>query len=162
MSRQLYLVRHAETADKHLGETDLERKLTLKGIEDAQKLQRILIAQPVPLKAVVHSHAARTTHTAKLLAGSNPSIQLISQPTIYHATPNDLLKIVQQLNDEWHCVALVGHNPTISTFANEIAKKSVGSFAPATVAGFSFSVNRWAEIIPDGGALTLFMECNIL
>ncbi len=161
MSRQLYLIRHAETADKRWSETDLDRKLTPKGIQDAELLHEILIAEPDSPHVILHSHAVRTTHTANLLAGST-SMQLISQPVIYHADPKNLLAIVQQLNDEWSSVALVGHNPTISAFANEMATQSVGSFAPATVAGFAFTVNRWAEITPGSGVVTLFKQPNIL
>jgi len=161
MSRQLYLIRHAETAEKEMGETDLDRKLTTKGIQDAQLLHKILITQPDSLQVILHSHATRTTQTAKLLAGST-SIQLISLPAIYHAAPKNLLEIVQQLNDEWSSVALVGHNPTISAFTNEIATEFVGSFSPATVASFQFDANKWAEVVPGSGALTLFKEPNIL
>ncbi|MBI3221261.1 MAG: histidine phosphatase family protein [Bacteroidetes bacterium] len=161
MARQLFLIRHAETAEKLWGETDLDRKLTPKGIQDAQLLHKILIAQPDSPQVILHSHAVRTTHTAKLLAASI-SIQLICQPAIYHATPKNLLDIVRQLNDEWSSVALVGHNPTISAFANDMATQSVGSFAPATVAGFTLTVNRWAEITLGSGVVTLFKEPNIL
>ncbi|NOS92003.1 MAG: hypothetical protein HOP30_08775 [Cyclobacteriaceae bacterium] len=162
MSRQLFLIRHAETSDKEIGETDLDRKLTFKGIRDAQNLNAFLAGVSPNLQVIIHSHAVRTTHTAKLLAESNPTIQLITQPSIYHATPNNLLKLIQQLNNEWDAVVIVGHNPTISALAQDLTDQAIGGFAPATVAGFQFQVDKWAEVMPRNGLLTLFKEPNIL
>jgi phosphohistidine phosphatase len=162
MARQIYLIRHAETADKQWGETDLERKLTTKGVEDAQKLRALMVAQPFPPQAIMHSHAVRTTHTAQILAGANTTILLLTEPLIYHASPSDLLHIIHQWNDAWTSVALVGHNPTISALANEMSEQRVGNFSPAAVAGFAFETNRWADIIAGQGVVTLFKEPNIL
>lgn len=162
MSRQLFLIRHAETAEKQIGETDLDRRLTSKGISDAQYLNSLIIELPFLLQVIIHSHAVRTTHTAKLLALNNPAISLLAQPSIYHASSKDLLKIIQELNDEWDCVAIVGHNPAISAIAQDLCSQSVRSFAPATLACFQFKVSKWAEIKLGSGLLTLFKEPNIL
>ena len=162
MSRHLFLIRHAETADKEMGETDLDRKLTSKGIHDAQNLQLFLSEVSQAPKIIFHSHAVRTTHTANLLAAHDPTIQLIVQSAIYHATPKELVKLIQQMNNDWESVAIVGHNPTISALAQDMTEQSIRGFSPATIAGFQFQVNKWADVMPGSGLLTLFKEPKIL
>ncbi len=162
MSRYLFLIRHAETSEKEMGETDLDRKLTSKGIHDAQNLRLLLSKVSNPPRIITHSHAARTTHTAKLLAAFDPAIQLIVEPSIYHATPKELLKIIQRMTNDYDSVAIVGHNPTISAIAQDLTNQTISGFSPATIAGFQFQVNKWADVMPGSGLLTLFKEPNIL
>ncbi len=162
MLRHLYLIRHAETLEKALHQTDLERELTPKGKSDAINLGIYLSNLETKLDALFCSPALRTQTTAQLIVESfSVSIKkTIVNPTLYHASHHDMLQIVRGFKNEWYNVAIIGHNPTISTFANNLSEEGNNSFSfsPCTLAIVEFSQQEWSEIGSKTGKLLLFKQ----
>ena len=67
MSRFLYLMRHAQSADKQPGQADKERELTLKGMQDATLIGRYLHDQKKIPKIFLSSTANRAKTTTQLV-----------------------------------------------------------------------------------------------
>ncbi len=148
MLRNLYLIRHAQAHEKAVSQTDLQRELTVKGRNDAIELGKYLLNQKIKLDMMLCSPAVRT-HTTALLIAESISLskqKLVVHPNLYHTNHHDMLSIVRAINNELHHVAIVAHNPTISTFASNLSKKSMDDFSPCMLAAFQFAQPEWSRI----------------
>lgn len=160
MPRTLYLIRHAETADPQPQEVDLERKLTRTGEADALALGQYLIDHNCKVDLILHSDAIRTMQTAQKI---NESLRLPLQkirkvPSIYHASPDALLETIQLVENEFTHVAMIGHNPAISRFSQQLAIQEVNNFVPCMVVCLDFATIRdWDEVKWKQGELR-FMQ----
>ncbi len=154
MERSLYLIRHAETSEKRPGETDLQRTLTPKGIQDALDLQKFVSAKQIKIDVLLHSPAKRTTQTASIL-NKALSTELIEEKIIYTGSAVELIDKITRLPSSATSVAIVGHNPTISWLAAELCVEQTPAFAPCSVVGLTFYLASWKEIKPKSGKLIL-------
>jgi phosphohistidine phosphatase len=154
MNRVLYLIRHAQASEGSTNQTDLQRVLTQKGEDDAKELGRFLIDQNIKLDAVFCSPAIRTLTTANLLADKN---HIAIKPELYHANRAIMINLIQNTPNEIIHLALVGHNPTISAFANDLCKEYIDSLFPCTLVAFQFVAPSW-QYIDFGNAELLFIK----
>ena len=100
------------------------------------------------LDLIVSSPAVRALSTAALVANeldhSPEQLQVIEG--IYEATVPDLLIIVQQLPDAAANVLLVGHNNTLTEFANLLSPSEIPPMPTASIACLKFKTDQWADI----------------
>ncbi|MCX8491106.1 MAG: histidine phosphatase family protein [Cyclobacteriaceae bacterium] len=163
MTRTIYLIRHAEAATKKPIQTDLQRELTPTGKQDAQMAGVYLKSKSVIFDLVLCSLAVRTHTTAQLITinMSDPSTDVIIEPSIYHATDDDLFTILCNVPISKKSVALVGHNPAISWFASSLTKSKIETFDPCTMAAFQFDVEKWADLRLQTGCLEFIHSPSI-
>ncbi len=111
----LILWRHAEAED---GTPDLERKLTSKGIKQAEKVAAFL-RQHLPRDArILVSPAARTQQTVAALTG-----HFTLAPTVGPGASADAILQAARWPDAGGTVLVVGHQPTLG----EVASRLLGS-----------------------------------
>ena len=84
------------------------------------------------------------------------------EPVLYQAGSAELLHLISKTPPTYRHVALVGHNPAISAFANNLLPTNVGGFAPATLAIIQFNILLWSEIEPSKGQLEFIHSPAIL
>jgi phosphohistidine phosphatase len=158
MNRFLYLIRHAEASESKAHQTDLQRELTQKGKNDAKELGHFLIHQNIKFDTVICSPAIRTLTTANLLAENN----IVSKPELYNANKSVIINLIQNTSNEIIHLAFVGHNPTISAFANDLCKEYIDSLSPCTLVAFQFLAPSWQDIDFGNGNLLFIKEPQIL
>ena len=148
MSRFLYLMRHAQSADKQPSQPDKERKLTQQGMQDALFAGRYLAKQKINLDLVLCSTAIRAINTASLVIEPlklDPSkIQL--EEELYTASVRTFLGIVTQLDEPHTSVMFVGHNPVISYLAEYLTKAEIGDMPPAGLTIIRYNGAHWKDI----------------
>ncbi len=152
--RQLYLIRHAEAANRLLNQTDLERTLTAKGLLDAQRLGHYLSQHPID--KILYSHAVRTAQTALAINQSLqlPSERLVKSSVLYHADVMTLLHVAQSIENHVSKVAVVAHNPTISALASTLSLERVPTFSPTQVVALAFNIDNWNHLSQQSGQLS--------
>ena len=159
MSRFLYLMRHAQSADKHLNQADKERELTPTGLHDAILVGAYLYRQKINFDVVVSSTAIRAKHTAELVIDAAKlmpdKIQL--EEELFTASVRTFLALVNELDDSLTHVMCVGHNPVISYLAEYLTKAEIGDMPPAGLAIIQFNVQHWKEISQGSGSLVNFL-----
>ncbi len=147
MSRKLYLIRHSY-AEHPNDKPDFERKLTHEGQAAVRALGRHLINVSFDPHIILSSTALRARETAINLVeelGINEHI-IEYKDVIYNASVRELLSTINELSDEHHSVALIGHNPTITFFGEYITGAPVDSMDPAGVITISIENQSWSEL----------------
>lgn len=151
MIKNLLLIRHAQ-AESTVEISDFERKLTAKGLVEATEMSHRLKMHLKP-QFILSSPATRALNTAKLFAEnlslSFNSIQL--ENSIYEASLNTLLSLVNHLNNDYSQVAIIGHNPGISNLANYLCSNFFGSMQTSEIVHLQFETKDWRLISEKSG-----------
>ena len=155
MSRFLYLMRHAQSADKHPSQPDKERELTPQGMNDSLSIGVYLYHQKINFDLIVSSTAIRAKHTGELLVDAAKMMpdKIQFDEELYTASVRTFLAFVNQLNDAFSHVMCIGHNPVISYLAEYLTKAEIGDMPPAGLAIIQINVQHWKEITQGSGEL---------
>jgi phosphohistidine phosphatase len=115
-ARQLVVMRHARAEPG--GETDHARELAQSGWDAALEAGRWLADRGLVPDAALVSSARRTTSTWLALArGGSFEVEATSSDSLYTASPEVVLDLVRETDDEVAALVVIGHNPTIAYLA---------------------------------------------
>ncbi len=155
MVKNLFLVRHAESAEAVAGIKDIERELTAKGYRDAPRLGRYLFDQSIHPDAILSSTAQRARATAELMAEQLKfeTYKIEFSDELYNASVRTLLRMINEANNDWKSIILVAHNPAISYLAEYLTSSDIGNISPAGLVSLSFEVDDWNEVSEGTGKL---------
>ncbi len=148
MERFLYLMRHAQSADKQPGQTDKDRELTVQGLRDSIKVGAWLYNEKINPDAIISSTAVRAKSTAGLLLDTlklMPEIIRLNDE-FYDASVRTFLQEITQLEDTLNRVLCVGHNPTVSYLAEYLTKAEIGELPPGGLVIIQFDILLWQKI----------------
>jgi phosphohistidine phosphatase len=162
--RRLVLIRHAKAAE---GAIDRGRPLTTRGHADARAVGEWLAEHAIVPDHVVVSPARRAVETWEEIATALPSAPSpVVDERIYDNTVSRLIKATRDVPDDATTVALVGHNPGIGRYANEVHDGAGDSDAMIelargypTAATSVFTVSgSWLELELGDATLERFMR----
>lgn len=160
MPRYLYLLRHGQSAEKQIGQSDKNRELTTAGIKQSMRIAAYFRQEKTFPELVVCSSSARTRETATLIADALKldSENIVFDDELYEASTRTLLQTVAQLEDIHRHVLFIGHNPAISYLAEYLTKSEIGDMVPAGMAIIQFDLNSWSEAAEGVGQLIDYVE----
>lgn len=119
--RVLILLRHAKAEERHPG-GDHERELTARGRRDAIAAGRWLHDQGIGIDEVLCSSAERTRQTCEAVWASGcPEADVHLDPRIYDASPEQILAVLREADDDADVVMVVGHAPGIPVLTEQLA-----------------------------------------
>ena len=154
----LTLIRHAKSSWKQPGTEDFARPLNGRGKRDAADMGRRLAADGFLPDVIVSSPAKRARSTAtrlgKEIGYAKPEI--VFEEGIYHATSEQLLRIVRRLDDACDHAALVGHNPGFSELSGLLCRDYIGDLPTCSVVRLQLDVSSWQEVRRKCGRLLDF------
>jgi phosphohistidine phosphatase len=142
----LLLLRHADSTETMQGQTDHERTLTAKGIQQAAGVAQYMKKKSLLPEKVVASSATRVKQTVEKLFNDivhQPVTEFIDD--LYEGDVQTYLNIVHGAGD-YQSLLMSGHNPTISKFASYISKTRVGEVGTANLLVFHFKGSTWNQL----------------
>ncbi len=153
--KTLYIVRHAKAVSRDLGLPDIERTLSKRGQHDAQIMAEYAHTHgPIP-DLLISSPAPRAFEAARAFAHvyDYPVARIRTYTCLYDDTQtNSLLPILQDLDDAFRTVMVIGHNPLCSDSVHDLAPSCRQAMPPGAVACIQFHVLSWGEVAPGRGA----------
>jgi len=158
MSKQLLLVRHgkSEWGNAHL--PDFDRPLNPRGHRNAPEMaSRIAYKDLIP-ELIVSSPAMRAITTARHFSQvwEIPEDRFQEEEDIYEANTTTLLKVVNGLDNKYDKIALFGHNPGFTDFANYLTNAGIYNIPTCGTVLISFDTDDWKEISHSTGTLVEF------
>jgi phosphohistidine phosphatase len=155
MPRYLYLLRHAQSADKQRGQTDKDRELTPTGVQQSLWVASFLASQKTFPELILCSPATRTQQTIGWIADALKvdHEKILYVDDLYEASMRTLLEVISTAEDEVQHLLCVGHNPAISYLAEYLTKTEIGDLVPAGMAIIKLNVGSWKEVSAGGGEL---------
>jgi len=156
--KKLLLVRHAK-AEKDTGGKDFDRPLKYIGMQDAGFMADRLKEKLMVPEYIVTSPALRARTTAEIFADHLGLPVPATNKSIFEASEKTLLKIINDLPDQYNFVALVGHNPGIAYILQYLTGAAMEVHTSA-VAIIDFETDDWASISKGLGTLAYFSWPN--
>ena len=153
--KTLYLMRHAKAAARESRQDDKTRELTQAGVKDSVVVGTALRERNVAFDLIIASSAARTEETACLVAEAmNYDLnRILLADELYDASVRQFLEYVNNMEDAYNHVLIVGHNPTISYLAEYLTKADIGDMSTAGVAIINFDLGSLKLVSENTGVL---------
>ncbi|PCJ28311.1 MAG: phosphohistidine phosphatase [Flavobacteriales bacterium] len=152
--KALYLIRHAKSDWNNPDLTDYERPLNKRGFKDAPFMAKKLLELNFNPGLIVASPAQRTSSTAELIS-KNTSV--LYENSIYEASLNDLTTLISALPNENSEIALIGHNPSITTLSNYLTNDIIRNMPTCSIIKIELEIEHWNEIIQGIGIQKFFI-----
>ncbi|MCH8330472.1 MAG: histidine phosphatase family protein [Bacteroidetes bacterium] len=154
----IYLVRHAKSSWKFSNLSDFERPLNNRGRKAAPFMGKLLSKKGVDPDLIISSPAMRAITTAKLIAKKvdYPFSKILLKSQIYEAGVRQYYKVVQEVDKDVNELMLVGHNYSLTDFANTLCKTTVDNIPTAGVFAVRFKINKWKDLKEGIGVFDFF------
>ena len=155
MQRYLYLLRHAESKEKQVGQDDLDRKLTPRGMREALLMGTYLFKEKTVIDVIISSSAERAKATAGLVVDGLKweSKEITFSDELYEASTRTFFHFIAALDDTHRHVMCISHNPVISYVAEYLTKEEIGDMAPGALVTIKFNIDSWKEVGEGNGQL---------
>ena len=161
MKKSLYLLRHSY-ADPPGGGVDFERGLTIQGLNTVRALGRNLQGDHFNPEMIISSSALRAEDTAiNLVEELGIQEQVIKfDKVLYEASVREVLEVLNQVEEGVQSVLLIGHNPTMSFFAEYLTGTGFAGMEPCGFVTIEFENTNWAEVSQGAGTFVSYYHPN--
>jgi phosphohistidine phosphatase len=159
--KTILLMRHAKAEPAVPGQSDFDRPLAERGIDDARRMGRALAKLGAVPDAVIASPAARAKRTAEVAAeamGFAGTIRL--EKELYDAFGDAWLAAMRKLPAATESVLVVAHSPGIAEAAAQLCGAPARAFDVPTAGliGVTHDVGRWRDLGEGEGSLRWFLR----
>ncbi len=146
--KTLYIVRHAKASWDYPNLPDIDRPIIDKGVYNTKVIVAELNKKNISVELMVSSHAKRAQETARIIAtGINYPVEKIEvSKLIYQCYSEDIFNIIFAVKDTIDTLLIVGHNPTLTQFANYFLSDKIDLLPTSGVISISFETGNWNEI----------------
>lgn len=153
--KTILLIRHAKSSWDFPDLRDIERPLNNRGRKDAPFMAALLSAKGVRPDKIICSPAVRAMTTALYFAKEfNVEKNLMKmEGEIYEAYPSTIMRLIQELDDEWDTVFFFGHNPTFTDVLNWFTTRPISNLPTCGIGKINANVDKWEDFSPDTGKL---------
>ena len=156
MTKTLILMRHAKSSWDDLSLSDHERSLNARGRRSATVLGQLLRSQALVPDEVLSSSSTRTQETYEEL---RLEVESTYTRALYLAGPMQMLDVLRGAHGK--CVLMLGHNPGIAEFADQLVQKrpAHGRFADypsGATTVMTFESEKWGDVKVGTGLVTNF------
>lgn len=145
--KQLLLIRHAKSSWDDPSLADFDRPLSDRGKKDAPEMAKRLSDRKIRIDAFVSSPAKRARQTCKYFAKEFDAKKkkIILEPELYEAGEENFYEVVSDFKKKWETVAIVSHNPGITSFANSMTETKIDDMPTCSVLAIRIDAAKWAD-----------------
>lgn len=164
MVKQLLIARHAEAREAQQQQPDLDRDLTAQGYRMAARAGSYLREQDWHPELIISSAATRAKASAQMMAEQlrYPAHRIQINSELYEASLRTFLSIINQQDEQYQRIAMIGHNLTVSYLIEYLTGAEVGTVALAGFALIQPTVERWEEISQNTATLISYISPDSL
>lgn len=147
---RLTLVRHAKTEPAASGQEDWDRLLEARGQRDAPEMARRLKEEHGKPDKILASPAIRAITTANIMSRvlGVPAAKISQDERLYLASPKIMLEVVRELGNSAKHLMVVGHNPGITEFADQLSsERSLDNMPTCAIYTLQFDIPNWSELV---------------
>lgn len=151
--KKIYILRHAKSSWDNPVLADFDRPLNERGSRTADFMGELIHKSDFQPELILSSPATRAKETANIIKKTaRLQSEIKFEENIYEASPQTLLKIISDLNENLQSVMLVGHNPGLEGLIKILTGES-HSMPTAGLAIVDLNVVKWKEADLDSGKL---------
>lgn len=151
--KQLFLIRHAKSSWDHPDLDDYQRPLNKRGNKDAPEMAKRLKKAGIFPELIISSPALRAFTTAKIFSAvlDYSEYDIVLKDQLYEAGIRDIEEVVKSISDEYSKVFIVGHNPGLTLFNNEICDLKLENIPTCGISAVYFNLTEWRKVSAEAG-----------
>lgn len=158
--KTLYIIRHAKSSWANPLQDDFDRPLNDRGKNDAPRMGKRLKEKDIHPDRLISSPAKRALSTAKRIAKvlNYPKEKIKTEKSLYHASEDAILSMLQGLKDKHTVVMLFGHNPGLTEFVNSFqnVELDIDNIPTCGVVAFQIDIDSWKDVTWGKGKMVFF------
>lgn len=159
MSKKITLIRHAKSDWGHPEISDFDRPLSKRGEHDAPFMGKKLTEHGMTFDLVLASPAVRAFTTANIICneiGHDPTAIDFRQE-LYLAAASEMMDIIQAIDDKHDTVAIVAHNPGLTTLANVLGDRRISNVPTCGIVMLEANIGHWCDLKSGCATTTDFL-----
>ena len=156
--KNLYLIRHAKSDWDDESKSDFERGLNRRGEKAIFTMADALKEKKIIPDLILSSSAKRAKLTAEGLAkntGYKGKIKYID--ALYMAAPLQVISIIEEINDKYNNVFIVGHNPETTELTDLIVDDYIDNVPTLGIVALNVPIKHWKKFKPEKAKLDFFI-----
>ncbi|WP_373033538.1 histidine phosphatase family protein [Sulfurovum sp.] len=156
--KNLYLIRHAKSDWSDESKGDFDRGLNKRGEKAILTMADVLKEKKIMPDFILCSAARRTKLTTQGLAkeiGYTGEIKY--SDALYMAELEKVLTLIQDIDDKYDTVFIVGHNPETTELSNIMTNAYIDNVPTLGIVAIQFSIESWKELKIGEGKLKFFI-----
>jgi phosphohistidine phosphatase len=138
--KTLILLRHAKSSWDFPDLSDHDRPLNNRGKKDAPLMAEVLKKKNIAIDLIISSTSKRTMETAKVFANTL-NLKIIEDRKLYLASELDIKRIINEIDEQYNNVILVGHNPGMMNLINRVSNARIDNLPTSGMLGLSIKEN---------------------
>ncbi len=156
--KKVFFIRHAKSSWTDPSLRDFDRPLNKRGERDAPFMAKLLKGKLPELDLIVSSPANRALTTAQYFAEAFgiKKEEIHTDNQLYHAYPDDILKIIRALDDQYKVILLFGHNPGFTELANIFTEDFIDNVPTCGIFEVDAPVDSWGDFNRETARLVAF------
>ena len=146
--KTITFLRHSKSS-WDLDVSDINRPLNEFGINKIKKISNLSSDIFSQVEIIFSSPANRAIHTCIILANSlEIDLKKISiRNELYTFNMSQVYEFIQQIDNKYSNVALVGHNPAYTEISNYFSENKILNLPTARWFSLKFKSDNWSDII---------------
>ncbi len=143
--KHILLIRHAKSSWDDSSLSDFERPLNERGKTDAPVMAKKLGNKKIKIDALVSSPAKRAKQTAKHFTKEFglKKKNIVFEPKLYEAGEENFYEVVENFKNKWDSVAIVSHNPGITSFADSLTDTDIDDMPTCSIFAVKVDTDKW-------------------
>ena len=155
--KTLLVLRHAKSSWDDASLDDHERPLNPRGRRDAPRMGDLLRDSRLIPDVIITSDAVRAHTTAITVAeAAGYRREVVVDPQLYHANPEDIVAVLQSATASARSVMIVGHNPGLEDFVEQVTGES-HDLPTAALVQLALPIDAWRKLTLDTRATLVEM-----
>ncbi|MGB3790207.1 MAG: histidine phosphatase family protein [Phormidesmis sp.] len=157
--KRLHLIRHAKSSRDDSDLADIDRPLNKRGLASCQIMATQIADVGCPFDPVFCSPAVRTQSTIEQISQALSSQQIHWQTdnALYTFEVQDLVKWCRALDNSMTEVVIVGHNPAMTDFVNQMSDRTIKNLPTCGYVQLQFEVDSWQALSARSAKLVSFL-----
>jgi phosphohistidine phosphatase len=157
--KTLFRMRHAKSSWGEPGMDDFDRPLLEKGKKRTRTIIHNLEKRKALPEFIITSPAIRALETAKIIAHhySIPPENFRVDKQVYTADDLNASDIFFDIPNHVNSLMVVGHNPSITNFANRFIPKPVDPLPTSSVVCIKSEIGEWNDICQNISAVKFIL-----
>ncbi len=138
--KKLFIMRHADANFNNY--KDIERKLSLKGIYEAESTSKEIAKKHKSISFCLCSKSERTKETLSILSKNIKFQNIKFSETIYETNKEVLFKNIENFEANYESAMIIAHNPSVSNLLNYLTGSNF-YFETSNIVEIDFNIDSW-------------------
>lgn len=146
--KTLYLIRHAKASLETRHDRDIDRPLLHEGLKRTKHIIDFLVKSHISVDLIISSPAVRAYQTASILARALnfPLENIKKERALYEGDADKITNLFYDLSKKIDKLMIVGHNPSITNFANLLLPEPIDYLPTSGLVCIQFDAISWDDI----------------